>query len=94
VLARAALAETLLPLLPGVVIAAATGILAARGVLGARVQHFDAAGLHGHMVSLPVPWTRLAALVGGSIAITFVTTAIALLFLRAATDPSELRAAA
>jgi hypothetical protein len=94
VLARAALAETLLPLLPGVVIAAATGILAARGVLGTRVQHFDAAGLHGHMVSLPVPWTRLAALVGGSIAITFVTTALALLFLRAATDPSELRAAA
>jgi hypothetical protein len=53
VLARAAPAETLLPLLPGVVLAAATGVLAARGVLGTRVQHVDAAGLHGHMVSLP-----------------------------------------
>jgi hypothetical protein len=44
--------------------------------------------------SLPLPWTRLAALVGGSIAVTFITTAVALLFLRAATDPAELRVAA
>jgi hypothetical protein len=83
-----------LPLLPGVVLAAATGILAARGVLGTRVTHFNAAGLHSHMASVPLPWTRLAALVGGSIAVTFITTAVALLFLRAATDPAELRAAA
>jgi hypothetical protein len=101
VLARAALAETLLPLIPGVVLAAATGILAARGVLGTRVLHIGTGVLDGSrinvshaMVSVPVPWTRLALLVGGSVAIMVVTTAIALLFLRAATDPSELRAAA
>lgn len=101
VLARAALAETLLPLLPGVVLAAATGILAARGVLGTHVTHFETRVVHGrrinvshYVASLPVPWTRLAMLVGGSIAITLLTTAVALLFLRAATDPDELRAAA
>jgi len=98
VLARAALAETLLPLIPGVVLAAATGILAARGVFGTRVQHFDTAivddrqvNVASRMVDVPVPWTQLAILVGGSLAVMLLTTAAGLLFLRSATDPNELR---
>lgn len=98
VLARAALAETLLPLIPGVVLAAATGILAARGVFGTRVQHLDTAvvddrqvNVASRMVDVPVPWTQLAILVGGSIAVMLLTTAAGLLFLRSATDPNELR---
>jgi hypothetical protein len=98
VLARAALAETLLPLIAGVVLAAATGILAARGVFGTRVQHFETAVVDGHqvnaasrMIDVPVPWTQLAILVGGSITIMLLTTAAALLFLRSASDPDELR---
>lgn len=97
VLARAALAETLLPLIPGVILAAATGILAARGVLGTRIESMRGTSIEDQRLvveHVPVPWTELGVLVGGSLALTFVTTAIALLFLRAATDPSELRAAA
>jgi len=97
VLARAALAETLLPLIPGVILAAATGILAARGVLGTRIESMMGTSIEDQRLvveHVPVPWTELGVLVGGSLALTFVTTAIALLFLRAATDPSELRAAA
>lgn len=101
VLARAALAETLLPLIPGVVLAAATGILAARGVFGTRVQHLDTAivddrqvNVAARMVNVPVPWTQLGILVGGSLAVMLVTTAIGLLFLRSASDPDELRTAA
>jgi hypothetical protein len=100
VLARAALAETLLPLIPGVILAATTGILAARGVFGTTVQGpRDPLATHGpgtviETVSVPVPWEQLGLLVGGSLLVMLLTTAAALLFLRAATDPSELRAAA
>lgn len=101
VLARATLAETLLPLIPGVVLAAATGILAARGVFGTRVRHLDTAvvdsqqvNVASRMVDVPVPWTQLGVLVGGSIAVMLATTAVGLLFLRSASDPGELRTAA
>ncbi len=100
VLARAALAETLLPLIPGVVLAAATGILAARGVFGTTVEGprdplaTEGPGTVIETTAVPVPWEQLGMLVGGSILVMFLTTAAALLFLRAATDPSELRAAA
>lgn len=46
------------------------------------------------MVDVPVPWTQLGILVGGSITIMLVTTTAALAFLRSATDPHELRTAA
>ncbi len=100
VLARAALAETLLPLIPGVVLAAATGILAARGVFGTTVEGprdplaTEGPGTVIETVSVPVPWAQLGLLVGGSLLVMLLTTAAALLFLRAATDPAELRAAA
>ncbi|MEJ7797402.1 MAG: FtsX-like permease family protein [Solirubrobacteraceae bacterium] len=101
VLARAALAETLLPLIPGVILAAAMGILAARGVFGTRVERLDTQVVDGvrvnvasRMVDVPVPWEQLGILVGGSLAVIFVTTAIALAFLRSASDPTELRTAA
>jgi len=100
VLARAALAETLLPLIPGVIIAAATGILAARGVLGTTVEGprdplaTSGPGTVIEAVSVPVPWEQLGILVGGSIAVMFLTTAAALLFLRSSSDPTELRTAA
>ncbi len=100
VLARAALAETLLPLIPGVILAAATGILAARGVFGTTVEGpleplaTGGPGTHIVSVDVPVPWAELGLLVGGSLLVMLLTTAAALLFLRSASDPSELRAAA
>lgn len=99
VLARAALAETLLPLIPGVILAAATGILAARGLLGTTVTGpANPLATHGpgtliKTVAIPVPWAQLGVLIGGSLLMMALTTAFALLFLRAASDPSELRAA-
>ena len=61
-LARAALAETLLPLIPGVILAAATGILAARGVFGTTVTGpanplaTEGPGTLNETVTIPVPW--------------------------------------
>jgi len=100
VLARAALAETLLPLIPSVILAAATGILAARGLFGTTVTGpANPLATHGpgtlnETLAIPVPWAELGVLIGGSLLMMALTTAVALLFLRSASDPSELRAAA
>ena len=90
VLARTILAETLFPLVPTCVLAAAAGSVAVRGVLGAEVSAFDS----GATVPVPVPWTELAILTGGTLAVTAAVTALALLFLRRSTDITELRTAA
>lgn len=93
VLARAILAETLLPLVPGTLLAATAGVLAARGLFGSEVTQYTGAGTE---ISLPVPipWPELAVLTGGTLLATALVTAVALLFLRRSTDITELRAAA
>jgi len=96
----AAIAETLIPLVPGMVIALLAGTLAARGFTGSRVTPYpeivgtDNVSLTSVPVPVPVPWVELGALAFGAIAATVIVTAIGLLFLRSSTDPTELRAAA
>lgn len=99
VLARSVLAETLLPLLPGVLLAGAAGVLAARGVLGTEVILPTVSGPGDEepvpvTVGVPVPWGDLALLTGGTLLVTALVTGLALLFLRRSTDVTELRAAA
>lgn len=99
VLARAVLLETLLPLLPSVLMAAATGLFAARGLLGTSRQVQDV-GSDGqplqsvHVVAAGAPWASLATLLGGTVATVLLVTCAALVFLRGSTDVAELRAAA
>lgn len=97
-LAAAVLVETVLPLVPTVLLAATAGLLAARGVLGSSVQVYDSSGIAGdpeaRMVGVPVPWVELGTLAGGTIAVVLVVTASALIFLRRSTNISEVRAAA
>lgn len=95
VLGRAVLLQALLPLVPGVVVAAAAGVLGARGVLGTTVETtYGPAGADGttiqRVVGVPVPWQHLVVLVGGTVALTVVVTALALVFLRRSVDPREL----
>jgi len=95
-LRRAAIAETLIPLVPGTVIALLAGTLAARGFTGSRVTPYsEIVGTDSDsLTSVPVPWAQLGTLAFGAIAATVVVTALGLLFLRSSTDPTELRAAA
>lgn len=86
VLYRATLVETMAPLVPAVILAAAAGILGARGVLGAGVQY----GLDYR--PLPVPWAALGALTAGPLLAVLAVTVLTLPLLRRSTDPSELRA--
>ncbi len=98
VLRRAVLAEVLLPLLPSAVLAAAAGLFAARGLFGTTFVAYDYSStgqiLSRTVTAIPVPWAPLGALVGGTIAVTLLATALSLLFLRGSIDPAELRAAA
>jgi len=100
VLARAVLMETLIPLVPSVILAATAGLLAARSFFGTTVETFiyddTGADLTSQQVTLdvPIPWERLAVLCGGTIAISIAITALSLVLLGRSTRPSELRAAA
>lgn len=98
VLARAVLLETLVPLVPAVVLAAAAGMLATRSFFGTSVERFDTFDADGNSVlvevGVPIPWERLAVLCGGTIAASVVITALSLLFLGRSIRPSEFRAAA
>lgn len=97
VLARAVLMETLVPLVPSVLLAGSAGMLAARSFFGTRVETFVYdADLNSQQVTLdvPIPWDRLAVLCGGTIAISIAITALSLVLLGRSTRPSELRAAA
>lgn len=97
-LAAAVVLETVLPLVPTVLLAATAGLLAARGFFGSSVQVYDSSGIAGdpeaRMVGVPVPWVELGTLAGGTIAVVLVVTASALVFLRRSTNISEVRAAA
>ncbi|MEJ7771722.1 MAG: hypothetical protein WKF51_07455 [Geodermatophilaceae bacterium] len=98
VLRRAVLAEVMLPLLPSTVLAAAAGLFAARGLFGTTFAEYDfsATGqiLRERITAIPIPWAQLGVLVGGTMAVTLLVTALSLLWLRPSIDPVELRAAA
>lgn len=96
VLARAAILESLVPLVPSVVLASMTGLFAARAFFGTTVQLsaiVDASEGPSEMtmVDVPVPWARLAVLCGGTVAASAVVTALSLIFLARSTRPSEIR---
>lgn len=98
VLRRAVLAEAFLPLVPMSVVAAAAGLLAARGLLGTTYTQSDYSEtgqyLGQRVMAIPVPWTELVVLVAGTLLVTVLVISVSLVFLRRSTDPAELRAAA
>lgn len=90
-LAAATLWETALPLTPTVLLATVAGILAARGMFGTTV------GSDGPMegsIPVPVPWSGLTVLAGGTMLAALLMTALSLVLLPRSTDVTELRAAA
>lgn len=97
VLGRALLLEVLVPIVPATLLAAAAGILAARGVLGTTVREvvYSTTGTELRVTELPVPvpWTALAVIVGGTTLATAALTLVALPILRRSADPGELRTA-
>ncbi|MCZ2846755.1 FtsX-like permease family protein [Modestobacter sp. VKM Ac-2978] len=97
VLGRALLLEVLVPVVPATLLATAAGILAARGVMGTTVQEsmYSATGRVLRVVetAVPVPWTALAVIVGGTTLATAALTLIALPILHRSADPGELRTA-
>jgi hypothetical protein len=98
VLARAAVLESLVPLVPAVVLASTAGVLASRSFFGTTVERSGTLGSDGSFTSVtarvPVPWRDLLLLGCGAIAASLAATAISLIFLRASTRPAELRTAA
>ncbi len=95
-LALSAMLETVLPLIPAVLVASVAGVLAARGLTGTRVEPYEEtfSGNLGETVSVPIPWDRLVVLSAGTIFVCCAMTAVSLLFLGRSTTPTELRAAA
>jgi hypothetical protein len=94
VIARAVLAELLLPVVPSLVLATAIGTVAAMGWFGRTTEVYDEALNTSRTAAVPLPWTALAGTLGLAVAVTAATTALGLLFLRPATAVTELRAAA
>lgn len=94
VLGQAVLFETVVPLAPAILLAAAAGLFAARGLFGTAGGVRQGIGGRSSRVAVPVPWTDLGILAGGTLAAVCLVTAVSLLFLRRSTDPRELRAAA
>lgn len=91
-LATATLLEVVAPLLPAVLITTLVGVLAARGVYGTSAE----LNLNGRTrtVAIPIPWVNLTVLAVGTLLVATAITALSLLFLRRATDLTELRTAA
>lgn len=100
VLRRAVVAQSILPLVFTVPLAAAAGLLAARGFFGASYEQelpgaVPASGvLPTEVLPVLVPWAALGVLVVGTLLVAAVLSAGSLIFLRGSTDQSELRAAA
>jgi hypothetical protein len=96
VLARASLAEVVVPLVPTVLVAAAAGTLAARGLTGQTATRFVEGGGPNEIetIRVPIAWVELATLTGGTVGVCIAVTAISLVFLRSSTTPSEFRRAA
>lgn len=91
-LATATLLEVVAPLVPAVLITTAVGVLAARGIYGTTAIP-DGDG-NGASVAVPIPWANLTVLAAGTLLVATVITALSLVFLRRATDLTELRTAA
>lgn len=91
-LATATLLEVAAPLVPAVLIATLVGELAARGIYGTSAE----LNLNGRTrsVAIPIPWVDLTVLAAGTLLVATAITALSLLFLRRATDLTELRTAA
>lgn len=89
-LAAAILLETLLPLTLGAVVAAAAGLMSARGVYGTAAVSTSG----NEVASIPVPWGDVTFLTIGTIVVAAGVTALSLVFLRSSTNVAELRAAA
>ena len=94
VLARAAVLEVLLPVVPATLLAVVAGVLGARGVAGATVQttvqHSDGS-VHSVVLDVPVPWTGLAVVAGVAVLGTTLLAVVAVPLVRRSADPGELR---
>lgn len=94
VLARAVVLEVVLPVLPAALLAAASGMLAVRGVLGTTVrtsmQRADGTVMEV-LQQVPIPWTGLAAVLGVAALAVLLTAALAAMMLRLSIHPRELR---
>ena len=88
VLARAAVFESLVPLVPAVTLAGISGALAARSFFGTSVES------SGVTVEVGFPVVGVLAVILGAIAASVVATLISLVFLPASTSAAELRTAA
>ena len=97
-LARSALIENFFALIPGTLIATATGALVARGFSGTRVTPYSStlriSSVEPASVSVPIPWTELATLAAGTLVATTTIAALALIFIPSSTATTELRTAA
>ena len=93
VLARAAIAEVLVPLVPAVLLASAAGLLASRAFFGTTVSGSDEATNSQTSIPIAIPWERLIVLDAGIVAASIAITSVSLVFLARSTRPSELRAA-
>ena len=98
VIARAIMFESMVPLVPSVLLAGGAGVLGSLSLWGwnvSRPESWEADSGPGIVnVRVPIPWERLAVLCGGTIAVSLAVTAVSLLFLERSTRPAEFRAAA
>lgn len=98
VMARAAILEPLVPLVPTVFAATAAGTLFARSLFGTTVERLESFKPNAQSnfieVAVPVPWVELTVLAGGAITVAVLATVLSLLLLPASTSMTELRTAA
>jgi hypothetical protein len=85
VLARVVAWQALLPSVPAIALALFAGYAMPRVAAG-RVT-----GLHGEVITFPVPWHDLAVVGLGALTTVGLAVALSLPALRAGTDPTELR---
>lgn len=82
----AVLLQGLLPLVPAVLLATALEAGSVFSLVGIAWATNEP-----DRISLPIPWTGLATVVGVGVAVTLAATALALPFLQRSVRPSELR---
>ncbi len=93
-LARSLLAETLIPLVPSVLLAATAGVLSARGLFGTRVETWDPSTGRSTWLDVHVPLVETATLAVGAIIVCAVVSSVSFGALQRSVDVSELRTAA
>lgn len=95
-LRRAVIVENLLPLLPTILLATASGILAARGITTTRVNigtyNPSRQDVDVSVFVVQVPWVALLIIAAGAMLAVTAATAASLPLLRVSADPAELRA--